>query len=97
MDVHYVLDDIRFVWDSQKTQTNRARHGVSFEEAAEAFFDPFLCLVDATDQGEGRDAIIAMDERWRVLFVVHIQIEDDLLRIISARRAGPNERKYYES
>lgn len=97
MDVHFVLEDVRFVWDSAKAQRNRTKHAVSFEEAAQAFLDPFLRVVDAGDQGEARDAVIAMDERWRVLFVVHIQVDDGVIRIISARRAEADERKYYES
>ena len=37
-----------------------------------------------------------MDERWNLLFVVHLVLEEDIIRIISARRATPSERSYYE-
>ena len=97
MDERYTLQGIEFLWDLDKARTNRSNHGVSFEQAAEAFFDPFLRVVDATDKDEARDAIIAMDDRWRLLFVVHIQVEEERIRIISARRAKAHERKIYES
>ena len=96
MDERYELNGVGFVWNTDKARSNRTKHGVSFSEAAEAFFDPFLRVIDATDNEEARDAIIAMDERWRLLYVVHVVLEDDGVRIISARRAEPHERKLYE-
>jgi len=66
-------------------------------KGAEAFFDPFLKLVDASRHEEARDAIIGMDEDWNLLFVVHIEIEEDKIRIISARKATRQEREIYEN
>ncbi|MDZ7751402.1 MAG: BrnT family toxin [Gammaproteobacteria bacterium] len=86
-----------FVWDSNKAQTNLAKHGVTFAQAAQAFFDPFLRVTDADTDQEARDAVIGMDERWNLLFVVHIVLEEDAIRLISARKATPSERKLYES
>lgn len=43
-----------------------------------------------------RDAIIDHDETGRLLFVVHLLLEDDCIRLISARRATREERRYYE-
>jgi uncharacterized DUF497 family protein len=60
---------------------------VTFEQAAEAFFDPFLKVVDASRNEEARDAIIGMDTRWHLLFVVHMELEEDAIRLISARKA----------
>ena len=97
MDELYDLNGITFIWDSAKAQSNRSKHRVSFEQAAEAFFDPFLRVVDASPKDEARDALIGMDERWNLLFVVHIEIEGERFRIISARRATTGERKNYES
>jgi uncharacterized DUF497 family protein len=98
VDLDFELRGVRFTWDVQKAASNEARHGVSFEEAAEAFFDPFLRVVDASpDSGvEQRDAVIGYDAVSRLLFVVHVEPVDDHIRIISARRAGPAERKRYE-
>jgi uncharacterized DUF497 family protein len=97
MDTRFVLHGITFVWDSNKASTNLRKHGIPFEQAAEAFFDPFLKLVDASGHEEARDAIIGMDIRWNFLFVVHIELEDDAIRIISARKATRRERAYYEA
>ena len=97
MDTRLVLHGVTFVWDSNKAATNLRQHGIPFEQAAEAFFDPFLKLVDASRHGEARDAILGMDTRWNLLFVVHIELEDDAIRIISARKATRRERGYYEA
>lgn len=97
MDEYYELSGITFVWNPDKAQSNRAKHRVTFEQAAEVFFDPFLRVVDASPERESRDAIIEMDERWTLLFVVHVEIEGEWFRIISARRATARERQIYES
>jgi uncharacterized DUF497 family protein len=97
MDDRHDFNGIAFVWNTDKANSNLAKHGVSFEQAAEAFFDPFLRVIDATDNDEARVAIIAMDESWRLLFVVHVEVEEDTVRIISARRAEPIERNIYEN
>ena len=76
---------------------NLRKHGIPFEQAAEAFFDSFLKLVDASRREEARDAIIGMDTRWNLLFVVHLELENDAIRIISARKATRRERAYYEA
>lgn len=97
MDVVYALNGITFVWNANKATTNKHRHdGISFEQAAQAFFDPFIKLVDASRNDEMREAIIGMDKAWNLLFVVHIQIEDDRIRLISARKATRKEQEYYE-
>lgn len=97
MDVPYPLNGTDFVWNSRKAASNPAKHdGVTFEEAATVFFDPLFRMVDASDNGEARDAIIGFDARERLLFVVHLQIEETAIRIISARRATSHERQNYE-
>lgn len=97
MDELYYLQGILFAWDIQKDLKNQVKHNISFKRACEAFFDPFLCVMDATRNFEERDAIIGEDASGRLLFVVHIQQQGDLFRIISARRATRDERNFYES
>jgi uncharacterized protein len=70
---------------------------ITFERAAEVFFDPFFRLVDATRNEEARDAVIGFDALGRVLFVVHLEVEGAYIRIISARKATLQERKEYDS
>jgi hypothetical protein len=98
VDVRYELNGTAFVWDEEKARVNIATHdGITFERAAEVFFDPFFRLVDATRNDEARDAVIGFDTLGRLLFVVHIEVEDEYIRIISARKATPQERKEYDS
>ncbi len=97
MEIHYFLHEIAFVWHKAKAYENLKKHGIPFERAAEVFFDPFLKIVDASQNDEERDAIIGMDEKWNLLFVVHVESGEDEIRIISAREATRQERLYYEN
>jgi len=87
---------MRITWDPAKARANTAKHGVSFEEAASALLDPFALeapdLLDST-----RTIFIGMSAKHRVLFVVTLVLETaDLVRIVSARRASPSQRRKYE-
>lgn len=98
MERKFIPNGITFIWNEEKARQNKIKHkGVTFERAIEAFFDPFLVVVDASRNYEARDAIIAMDKQNYLLFVVHLQQEDDMIRIISARKATRKERNYYEN
>jgi hypothetical protein len=96
MDIEYELRGVRFRWNEDKAKLNVEKHGVAFEQAAQVFFDPFLRYVDASRDGEQRDGAVGSDFDLRVLFVVHMVVEDEYIRVISARKAEPNERKRYE-
>jgi uncharacterized protein len=97
MNVYFALNGINFVWDDEKARNNPLKHdGITFQQAAEAFFDPFIIIVDASRNEEARDAVIGLDARWNLLFVVHIEREKNVIRIISARRATRQERAEYE-
>jgi uncharacterized DUF497 family protein len=95
VDIYFDLGGDSFVWDSAKAQKNLTKHGVSFEEAATVFADPLFILVDASGNEEARDVAIGFGSFGRLLYVVHIEIEDTCIRIISARRTGPEEEKHY--
>ncbi|MBS0457501.1 MAG: BrnT family toxin [Proteobacteria bacterium] len=97
MDDRYELNAVVFVWDAAKARRNERKHGVGFEQAAQAFFDPFLHLVDAGRNEESRDAVIGYDTQGRLLFVVHVQFEHACIRIVSARKATTQERRTYDS
>ena len=97
MNDHFTLHDIDFGWDRQKALVNLAKHDVSFESACEVFFDPMLLLVkDEVLDNELRTHLIGMTVNWRVLYVIYV-MRDETVRIISARRAEPYERKRYEN
>jgi uncharacterized DUF497 family protein len=74
---------------------NLRKHGVRFEEAASVFFDPLYVLVDASRAGEARDAAIGFDAFGRLIFVVHVEIESECVRLVSARRASSEEEAIY--
>lgn len=98
MNVYFVLNGITFSWDDEKARINPINHdGVTFQQATEVFFDPFLIIVDASRNNELRDAVIGLDTRWNLLYVVHIEQEESGIRIISARKATRQERAKYEN
>src|SRR5574340_1085949 len=87
----------RFVWDAKKNRRNRAKHKVSFETAALVFDDPkALTLYDRTEGGEERWHTMGSAGGSVVLLVVHTDYQegdDIVIRLTSARRATPRERK----
>jgi uncharacterized DUF497 family protein len=89
------MQDENFEWDDDKAARNWRDHGVSFEMAREAFRDAFAVeWVDAEqDPGEERYAMIGMVEN-RLLFVAYV-MRGERIRIISARKAEPFERRKY--
>jgi uncharacterized DUF497 family protein len=96
MDVFSTLDGQDFVWDSDKAARNVVRHGVRFEQAREAFLDQLARYEDASTPGESRQVCIGVATDYRLLYVVHVEREGDMIRIISARVAEPAERRRYE-
>ena len=85
-----------FVWDEAKAVANMQKHGISFEEAVTVFDDPIFKLQDASRNDEGRDAAIGFSTRGRLLTVVHIEVDGDNIRLISARRATVSEESFYD-
>jgi uncharacterized protein len=96
MDVTYQLQGVLFEWDENKAETNVQKHGITFEEAAEVFFDPFYQTGGASvDDNEERDFIIGYTFSQRLLLAVYSE-RGDRTRIISARSATRPERIVYE-
>ncbi len=90
----------RFEWDPVKAASNLRKHGVSFEIAIRAFADPFAWVEqDRIEGGEQRWQTLGMVEGAVLLLVAHTVWEKEnieVIRIISARRAEPKERRRYE-
>lgn len=92
---------MRFVWDLAKAESNHRKHGVRFEDAVQVFFDPLhLTVQDRVEGGEYRWQTIGQVGGAAVLLVAHTVTEDgpepvEVIRIISVRRATPQERKRY--
>jgi uncharacterized DUF497 family protein len=88
---------MRFEWDANKALINFVKHRIGFVEAAEVFSDPNAL--------EDYDTLHSIDETGfsiigfsgqRLLFVVYAERSTDTVRLISARKANPAERKIYE-
>ena len=92
------MADIRFEWDPRKSRTNKAKHGVSFEEARTAFLDEHARVIRDPEHSddEERVVLLGLSVQLRVLVVCHCYRESDqVVRIISARRADASERRQY--
>ena len=91
---------VLFEWDEAKAESNRRKHGVSFELAAEVFDDPYaVAEQDRVEDGEPRWQTLGMVGGVVVLLVGHTVQEEEsneVLRIITARKATRKERKRYE-
>ena len=95
MDIIYRLQGVEFEWDEDKAKRNTQKHGVTFEEAVEVFFDPFYQTGDASADDEQRDFIIGYTFGQRLLLAVYTE-RGERTRIISARPATRLERMSYE-
>jgi len=86
-----------FEWDASKARQNRVAHGVTFEEAVSAFSDPFGRIVDDPRHSieEARLVLLAQSGRERLLVAMFTE-RGERIRVISARRATPTERRQYE-
>jgi hypothetical protein len=91
---------MRFLWDEKKSRANLAKHRISFETAAIVFEDPHsITRFDRIKDGEERWQTIGVAGGIAVLLVAHADSEEsgeEVVRIISARKATAHERKIYE-
>lgn len=89
-----------FEWDTNKAKSNLIKHGIRFEEAVLVFEDPYhLSLQDRHENGEFRWQTIGLVHGLIVIMVAHtVRFEsgDEVIRIISARKADRKERSRYE-
>ena len=93
------VNGVVFEWDDNKDKLNIKNHGISFKEALYVFFDEYyLEDFDELHSGiEDRYNIIGRIKQNKVIYVVCLYKTGDLIRLISARPAEPNEEeKYYE-
>ena len=89
---------IIFEWDEKKNKANIEKHGISFEEASSVFQDEESLIISDENhsQEEDRFILIGFSFKANLLVVCHCYREkDSIIRIISARKAGRNERKQY--
>lgn len=90
---------LRFEWDVRKAAANLRKHGVSFEEARTVFLDEDALQVPDPEHSadEDRFVMLGISSHLRIVVVCHCYREDDeVIRIISARKADRRERRQYD-
>jgi|SRR6185295_11156212 len=91
-----------FEWDPTKDRSNRAKHGVGFRQATPVFRDPLAVSIYDADHSIDEDRWLTVGQMgFGVLLVVahtfrQIDAEHIVVRLFSARRATPQERRQYE-
>ena len=88
---------LRFEWDPKKAAANLDKHKVSFEEATAVFGDPLGRITDDPRHsvGERRFVLLGRSDQQQFLSVMFTE-RQEVIRIISARRATAGERREYE-
>ena len=87
---------VKVSWDPQKAETNFRKHKVRFSDAESVLFDPLaLTLEEQAVSGEQRFVTLGTDAIGRIVVVVYTELQEGV-RLISARRATPSERRQYE-
>jgi uncharacterized DUF497 family protein len=92
------MSELHFEWDPAKAAANAKKHGVSFEEARSAFADERAKLIADPDHSEQEERFIllGLSSQLKLLVVCHCyRGQDNVVRIISARKATTAESKHY--
>ncbi|MEO7971801.1 MAG: BrnT family toxin [bacterium] len=92
------MQSLQFEWEPRKAATNLRKHRVSFAEAKTVFLDEEALLLpdDENSSDEERFTILGISSRVRILVVCHCYRKtEDIIRIISARKANRTEREQY--
>lgn len=92
------MAQLAFDWDEGKNLSNQKKHGISFEEAEAVFVDENALLIHDPDHSgeEDRFVLMGLSAKLRMLVVNHCyRKNDEVIRIISARKATRMERKQY--
>jgi uncharacterized protein len=85
---------LEFEWDSEKNESNLAKHGLDFEDVSRIFYGSILVRRSNRNNEERWIAIGSLE---RKLVAVVFARRAGVVRIISARRARPNEEREYRN
>ena len=94
-----MADGLNFEWDEEKSRSNYVKHGVTFDEACTVFADPlalFIADPDHSAPNDERFILLGESASPRLVVVVFVERDETTMRIISARKATPSERRRYE-
>jgi uncharacterized DUF497 family protein len=87
---------MKVVWDLKKAAVNIRNHGIEFSHAASVLDDPMAVTIEDTRYAEERFVTVGSDLLGRILVVVYAYSGEEEIRLISARKATPKERRVYE-
>lgn len=89
---------MKFEWDQIKNDNNRSKHGLSFEESIEVFADPNAIEIfdDEHSSDEDRYKVIGQLQNKVIVISLIFTERDEVIRVISARKANKEEREAYE-
>ncbi len=84
---------MKFEYDPNKSEINKQKHGIDFDEVQDLWLDPRRIEIEARTVGELRKLLIAQlsNEIWSLIFTMR----EEKVRIISARKARKNEKEIY--
>lgn len=84
-----------FEWDDEKDAANKEKHGISFSEASEAFFDPFNVTIADPDHSVDEERFLLLGFARGNVLVISFTERNDAIRIISCRKANRKEGRLY--
>ncbi len=88
--------DIIFEWDKNKNNLNISKHGLSFDDVKEVFYDPFALELYDDNHSSDEDRYIIIGDIGGFIIVTTVYTErQNTIRIISARFATKKEEKFY--
>ena len=93
------MNSLKFEWEPRKASANQKKHGISFDEAKSVFYDESARLISDPDHSddEERFILLGVSHALRVILVCHCyRSKGNVIRIISARKATPQESKVYK-
>jgi uncharacterized DUF497 family protein len=90
------IRSVKFEWDRHKAVANRTKHGIDFADAVAVLYDELAVTIHEQHAEEERFITMGTDALGRVLVVVWA-CHGEQLRLISARKATPRERRHYEA
>lgn len=89
---------MRYEWDTEKEKTNLRKHGIAFQQAKEALQSGIIVVLkEDSNSGEQRYVYLGMCKKLNILVVVVAYPDENITRIVSARKANKKERKFYEA
>lgn len=87
---------VSFEWDEQENQENQAKHGISFEEAQQAFADPNRVIVEDLEHSRDEQRYFCLGKIGQEILTVRFTYRADTIRIFGAGYWRKGKRRYEE-